>query len=209
MSLLFAMRFDFRNPASVGTTAADRYEAAIEMAEWAEYLDSSKAATSLDVQQLEAMPLDPVAHVSLTDLRGFLAWRNRRAEAAHEAWRFDLPTGREWEQAARGADARAYPWGDDFDFSLCLSAYRKPYDAWLVAGADEPLDESPLGVLNLAGSLAEPTLDPAFPNKPVVHGASWCATSPTDFRSATRDFNFGLDQENQVVGARLVAHRVP
>ena len=46
MSLLFAMRFDFRNPASVGTTAADRYEAAIEMAEWAEGLGCVSIAIS-------------------------------------------------------------------------------------------------------------------------------------------------------------------
>jgi alkanesulfonate monooxygenase SsuD/methylene tetrahydromethanopterin reductase-like flavin-dependent oxidoreductase (luciferase family) len=36
MSLLFAMRFDFRNPAFAGTTPADRYDAALEMAEWGE-----------------------------------------------------------------------------------------------------------------------------------------------------------------------------
>ena len=36
MSLLFAMRFDFRNPAMAGTTPADRYDAALEMAEWGE-----------------------------------------------------------------------------------------------------------------------------------------------------------------------------
>jgi alkanesulfonate monooxygenase SsuD/methylene tetrahydromethanopterin reductase-like flavin-dependent oxidoreductase (luciferase family) len=36
MSMLFAMRFDFRNPAFAGTSPADRYEAALEMAEWAD-----------------------------------------------------------------------------------------------------------------------------------------------------------------------------
>lgn len=34
MALLFGMRFDFRNPAFAGTTPADRYAAALEMAEW-------------------------------------------------------------------------------------------------------------------------------------------------------------------------------
>ena len=33
-----SMRFDFRNPALAGTNMADRYEAAIEMAEWADGL---------------------------------------------------------------------------------------------------------------------------------------------------------------------------
>ena len=36
--MLFALRFDFRNPAFAGTTAAERYKAALEMAEWADRL---------------------------------------------------------------------------------------------------------------------------------------------------------------------------
>ena len=38
MSLLFALRFDFRNPEIAGTVPADRYAAALEMAEWADEL---------------------------------------------------------------------------------------------------------------------------------------------------------------------------
>jgi len=36
--MMFAMRFDFRNPAFAGTTMADRYAAALDMAEWADEL---------------------------------------------------------------------------------------------------------------------------------------------------------------------------
>jgi alkanesulfonate monooxygenase SsuD/methylene tetrahydromethanopterin reductase-like flavin-dependent oxidoreductase (luciferase family) len=36
MSLMFGLRFDFRNPAFAGTTPADRYAAALDMAEWAD-----------------------------------------------------------------------------------------------------------------------------------------------------------------------------
>jgi len=38
MSVLFALRFDFRNPELAATTTADRYAAALEMAEWADSL---------------------------------------------------------------------------------------------------------------------------------------------------------------------------
>ncbi|HTZ09498.1 MAG TPA: LLM class flavin-dependent oxidoreductase [Acidimicrobiales bacterium] len=38
MSLLFGLRFDLRNPAFAGTSAAERYEAALDMAEWADGL---------------------------------------------------------------------------------------------------------------------------------------------------------------------------
>ena len=36
MSVLFGLRFDFRNPPFSGTTTAERYQAALEMAEWAD-----------------------------------------------------------------------------------------------------------------------------------------------------------------------------
>ncbi|HEX4528997.1 MAG TPA: LLM class flavin-dependent oxidoreductase, partial [Acidimicrobiia bacterium] len=35
---LFGLRFDFRNPDFAGTTMAERYEAALDMAEWADRL---------------------------------------------------------------------------------------------------------------------------------------------------------------------------
>jgi len=38
MSVLFGLRFDFRNPAFAGTTPAERYAAALDMAEWADDL---------------------------------------------------------------------------------------------------------------------------------------------------------------------------
>ncbi len=38
MSVLFALRFDFRNPDIARTTMADRYAAALDMAEWADRL---------------------------------------------------------------------------------------------------------------------------------------------------------------------------
>jgi alkanesulfonate monooxygenase SsuD/methylene tetrahydromethanopterin reductase-like flavin-dependent oxidoreductase (luciferase family) len=34
----FGLRFDFRNPDFAGTTMAERYEAALDMAEWADRL---------------------------------------------------------------------------------------------------------------------------------------------------------------------------
>src|SRR3974377_744399 len=36
--MLFTLRFDFRNPSFAGESMADRYSAAIEMAEWADDL---------------------------------------------------------------------------------------------------------------------------------------------------------------------------
>ena len=44
--MLFGMRFDLRNPALAGTSTAERYEAALEMAEWADDLGCVSIALS-------------------------------------------------------------------------------------------------------------------------------------------------------------------
>ena len=46
MGVLFGLRFDFRNPPFAGTTPAERYEAALEMAEWADRLGCVSIAVS-------------------------------------------------------------------------------------------------------------------------------------------------------------------
>ena len=46
MSVLFGLRFDFRNPAFAGTTCAERYAAALDMAEWADELGCVNIAVS-------------------------------------------------------------------------------------------------------------------------------------------------------------------
>jgi alkanesulfonate monooxygenase SsuD/methylene tetrahydromethanopterin reductase-like flavin-dependent oxidoreductase (luciferase family) len=46
MRVLFGLRFDFRNPAFAGTTCAERYAAALDMAEWADELGCVSIAVS-------------------------------------------------------------------------------------------------------------------------------------------------------------------
>jgi hypothetical protein len=46
MSALFGLRFDFRNPELAGTTTADRYAAALDMAAWADRLGCVNIAVS-------------------------------------------------------------------------------------------------------------------------------------------------------------------
>ncbi len=46
MSVFFGLRFDFRNPAFSDTTLADRYAAALDMAEWADGLGCVSIAVS-------------------------------------------------------------------------------------------------------------------------------------------------------------------
>lgn len=52
MPLPFALRFDFRNPASAGTTMAERYAAALDMVEWAD----ARGCLSVMVSEHHASP---------------------------------------------------------------------------------------------------------------------------------------------------------
>ncbi len=108
----------------------------------------------------------PVVLVSHADALAYAAWLSRKTGVT---WR--LPSELEWEKAARGADGRIFPWGDDYDQSRLNSHDQGPFDTLPVGRFPE--GQSPYGLLDAAGQVFEWTSSPGNPGRYLVKGGSW------------------------------------
>jgi formylglycine-generating enzyme required for sulfatase activity len=115
-----------------------------------------------------------------------------------------LPTADEWEALARGADARAYPWGDTFDESLCNCV--EAGWGWTVPVTAHPGGASPFGAEQLAGNVWEWVSDEGPDGWGVVKGGSYldtgwglraCRALPADPGRATRTTGFRIAIEDR------------
>lgn len=116
----------------------------------------------------------PVLAVDLGDARAYCAWLTGEAGVEHR-----LPTEIEWEVAARGADARLYPWGDGFDASLCHMSQSVDGPPVPVPVGSYPHDRSPFGAMDMAGLAIEWTATAAPGGDQIQRGAA--ATSPASW----------------------------
>lgn len=108
----------------------------------------------------------PVVYVSSLEAIKFCQWLSAR-----ERKRYRLPTEAEWEYAARGKDARRYPWGNyDGRGDLANFADKNTVFAWSDREVDDgypesspvgsfPSGASPFGVEDMAGNVWEWCLD--------------------------------------------------
>lgn len=113
------------------------------------------------VEQLED---EPVLCVSWNDAMAYAAWMSDRTGLS-----FNLPTEAQWERAARGDDARVYPWGDtppdgsqanfgDINYLRAFPERRNPSpeidDGYRQTSPVRafPAGRSPFGVFDLAGN---------------------------------------------------------
>ena len=95
----------------------------------------------------------PVIRISWPEASAYAAWIGKR-----------LPTEIEWEKAARGTDARLFPWGNDWDENRVVSSR----DGALKVGSKLE-GASPYGALDMAGNVYEWTSNwyDAYPDAPI------------------------------------------
>jgi formylglycine-generating enzyme required for sulfatase activity len=101
-------------------------------------------------------PNHPIDGVRWEEANYFCTWL-----ADKYRWRVRLPTESEWERAARGGDAREYPWGDRYEpgrGNLADLRLRRTSPVGSFPGG-----ASPFGVLDLAGNVDEWTATPYAP----------------------------------------------
>jgi serine/threonine-protein kinase len=110
----------------------------------------------------------PIFGVSSEDALAYAAWRSAR-----EGVELRLPTALEWEKAARGTDGRLYPWGNSFDPTFCKHRDARREGIFPEPVGSFPLDESPYGVRDCAGGVAEWMFDGPTPERRYARGGSW------------------------------------
>jgi formylglycine-generating enzyme required for sulfatase activity len=126
----------------------DRFE--ITTGRYAKFLAATGASRppdgweSLDLKSGDELP---VVGVDWNDASAYCKWAGRR-----------LPTESEWEKAARGTDARRYPWGDTsptLDQANFQNTSPEAYGGGLAKVGSRPAGSSPFGVQDLAGNASE------------------------------------------------------
>ena len=118
-------------------------------------------------------------------------------------WR--LPSELEWEKATRGVDGRLFPWGGQFDASLCRMRHSREGRPHPEAIGSFASDVSVYGVRDLAGNMAGWCGDERYgadPTRRAQRGGAW--TADGNRCRATWRQGFRPDVVRAVTGFRLV-----
>lgn len=135
---------------------------------------------AVDAEGFQWDPYWPVFGISFEDAQAYCAWYTRRAGV-----QIRLPTEEEWEKAARGNDARPFPWGARFDPTFCKMAASRQGQPMPERVGSFASDQSPYGIYDMAGLVSE-----------------YC-DSPFSGDSALRVVKGGNYREQSAVGCRV------
>jgi formylglycine-generating enzyme required for sulfatase activity len=128
----------------------------------------------------------PLTGISRDDAEAYCAWLS-----AKSGQKVRLPTAAEWQFAANaGDDGRIYPWGEEFDVSLAVTAYLPGQKGKARVEAAKigtmPSDIGPFGHYDLAGNAREWLGDrgpAAGIQQGLIAGGSWSDDRAEQFRT--------------------------
>jgi len=187
----------------------DRHE--VTTAQYARFLQATGLPHEPEYWQASLAGQDlPVIGVSWHDAQAYCQWAGRR-----------LPTDAQWEAAARGPDARRYPWGEaapDPTRARFAVSSDEPYEGLAPVGT-HPAGATDTGVHDLAGNAAEwvadwhaegidaaQTLDPKGPDSGsarIVRGGGYF--DPAERILPSRRFHADPSYRGEDIGFRCAA----
>jgi formylglycine-generating enzyme required for sulfatase activity len=128
-----------------------------------------------NLQHIATHSAHPMNCVTWDQAVAYCAWRGKR-----------LPTEQEWERAARGDDARRFPWGADAPRSdVC---WKRPSEGTCAVG-ESKADKSPYGILDMDGNVHEwtsTTYEGGGEILRVIRGGAWHVENDALMRATWR-----------------------
>jgi serine/threonine-protein kinase len=141
----------------------------------------------------------PAIGLSWHDALAYAAWLSAR-----DGRPYSLPEELEWEKAARGADRRVFPYGEEDEWSYAHIAGSLPEGTKLLPVGSFPLDESPFGVRDMAGCVSNWLLNNVevpYRHYRALRGGAWFI-GPANSRIPYRR-GFVAEMAMRYFGARL------
>lgn len=169
----------------------DKYP--VTNAQYARFVAAQDYRAPLDWEQgqiPEGLELHPVTMVSWYDASNYCGWAGKR-----------LPREAEWEKAARGEDARRWPWGEQMEPDRLNTYYGVGSTTQVTA---YPEGASPYGVMDMAGNVFEWLEDDFLPyegtdaSKELFQGKVAVASTPADRAMKVVDL-VGVDANYKVL----------